>query len=113
MPQFLLQEPSLSLSTYNNVQHLFYVKAMLAEPESSGHSWLSLVPSPRPLFEIASPMGSLNIVRMVVSVCRTHAPGLDVVRNNLPAISKRFAANPTFHLLLNNLPGQQSSHFGR
>lgn len=58
-------------------------------------------------------MRGLDIVRMIISAGRSHASWNDMVRNDFPVIGEHLAANPTFHLLLDNLAGQQSFHFSR
>ncbi len=56
-------------------------------------------------------MGSWDIVGMVISFGRTHAFRHYMIRDDFGAVNERFAANPAFHVLLNDLAGQQSPHF--
>ena len=58
-------------------------------------------------------MSRLNIVRMIISPRGSHAPGLNVVGDDLVAIGERLVADSAFSVLLDNFPGEQPLHFRR
>jgi hypothetical protein len=58
-------------------------------------------------------MCRLNIVRVVISPGRSHAFGLPVVGDNIPAVGKRLFTDSAFPILLVDFPFQQFAHLCR
>ena len=67
-------------------------------------------PSARPLFPVAPPVDSLNVVRMIVTPRTAHAAGTDVVGYDVAVIRELFVAESTLTFLGHNLLVQQLSH---
>jgi hypothetical protein len=68
-------------------------------------------PSARPLFSVAPPVDGLNVLRMVVSPCPSHAAGIDVIGYDVAIVAELFIAESALAVLVNNLLVQQFAHF--
>ena len=60
--------------------------------------------SARPLFSVAPPVDGLNVLRMVVSPCPSHAAGIDVIGYDVAIVAELFIAEKRTRRF-----GQQSS----
>jgi hypothetical protein len=69
-------------------------------------------PSARSLFTVAPPVNSLDVFRMVVSPCPSHAAGIDVVRDDVTVIRELDVAEGTSPFLSDDLLIKQLPHFG-
>src|ERR1035438_1323646 len=68
-------------------------------------------PSARSLFPIAPPVNRLNVFRMVVSPCPSHAAGINMVRHNVAVICEPLLAESAKAILRNDLPFEELPHF--
>jgi hypothetical protein len=75
---------------------------MRTDPKSS---------SARPLFSVAPPVGSLNIVGMIVPPRSAHASGINVIGYGVAVVSEFFIVDRTLAVLGHNLLVQLLSHF--
>lgn len=67
--------------------------------------------SARPLFPVAPPVDSLNIVGMIIPPRSAHAGGIDVVGHNVAVVRELFIADGALAFLGKNLPVKKLSHF--
>lgn len=64
-----------------------------------------------PLFAVAPPMDSLNVIGMIASPRSAHAAGIDIVGHNIAVIGELFFAEGTFTNLDDDLPVEKLPHF--
>ena len=69
-------------------------------------------PSARPLFSVAPPVDSLNVVGMIVSPRASHATGIDVVGYDVAIVGELFLAESALAVLGGNLSVHQLPHLG-
>ena len=74
-----------------------------------GSSCFSLT-SARSFVPVAPPVGSLNIVWVIVSPCAAHSPWIDMVRFDIAVIRELRTADAAFSFLGNDLSIEQLSH---
>lgn len=74
--------------------------------------WIRVSGPLRPFFSVAQSVHGLNIVRMIITSCPSHSPGLDMVGDDIGAVGEWLMANSAFAALFHDLAIQQLTYLG-